>query len=125
MRAGMNRGSSAPVIKLKPTLGLCRPATPAASSAISAERAQQAAGDGPPNQTDLTLSVGAKAMVSQAVSPRHEALGCVTRFRDICHHKGVVGCVQLCAHLLMDPQPWSQLRAGRNHSFRSGFLQRY
>lgn len=123
MQAGMNRGSSAPVIKLKPTLGLCRPTTPAASSAISAERAQQAAGDGPPNQTDLTLSVGAKATVRQAVNPRLEALGRVTRFWDICHHKG--GRL-VCAVMCPPPdgsQPWSQLRAGRYHSFRSAFLQ--
>lgn len=122
MQAAMNRGSSAPVIKLKPTLGLGSPTTPAASSTASRQRAQQAAGDGPPNQ-HLTLSVGAKAMVRQAVNPRHEALGRVTGFRDICHHKGG-RLVRAVVCLPPDgPQPWSHLRTGRNHSFRSGFLQ--
>lgn len=122
MQAGMNRGSSAPVIKLKPTLGSAAPRLPRLPVRAGG-RAQQAAGDGPPNQTDLTLSVGAKAMVSQAVNPRHEALGCVTCFRDICHHKGGrLVCAAVCP-VPAGPQPWSQLRAGRNHSFRGGFLQ--
>lgn len=123
MQAAMNRGSSAPVIKLKPTLGLCRATTPEASSTTSGQRAQQAAGDGPPNQRDLTLPVGAKAMVSQAVNPRLEALGCVTRFRDVCHHKGSRLVCAVVRSPPAGPQPWSQLREGRNHTFRSGLLQ--